>query len=213
MKHILDSIYETLKVVQKSRSRAYKASLKVVEKRITAALVALPQFSNGIHTLRKFLTGIFKLSWVSAEDHIAMYQQLIFAIGFATTEYDPQSSDCFGSRSAQLHCVKLLDLVSDISRRLHTTIDWYDSDLDTLETDLATMLSEWEGLNTVANALIPGEKTVSLSGKQKVGCLHSLRRSIEDTGAPRNTSAAVGEKCHIPVKATVERSKGKNRSV
>ena len=46
--------------------------------------------------------------------------------------------------------VQLMDLVNNISYRLHMTWTWTTAKLDSLESDLAKMLAGWHGMNELA---------------------------------------------------------------
>ena len=80
----------------------------------------LPQFTDGVHTLAHFSNGVWALHWISAEDHIAMLQQLVFAIGYPTTDEEPWYS-C-KTEELQLQVVVSLGLLVDILHRLHRPV-------------------------------------------------------------------------------------------
>ena len=44
---------------------------------VNSRMRALPQFTDGITSISHFHNGVWALKWVSAEDHIAMFQQMV----------------------------------------------------------------------------------------------------------------------------------------
>ena len=122
----------------------------------------------------------------------------------------------FRTRRAQEHVVRLLDTCNLISFQLHTTRLWSSAALDKLEGDLQSLLVQWSGLNNVAHSLganaSDGTPLVHFSGVEKIAVMNSIRRGIEELGACRFLSAAIGEKAHQGPKHCLELSKGKNKA-
>ena len=81
----------------------------------------LPQFTDGIHTLPHFSNGVWALHWISAEDHIAMLQQLVFAIGYPTTTDGEPEYNC-RSEVHQKQIVVALGLLVEILYVLHRPV-------------------------------------------------------------------------------------------
>lgn len=132
----------------------------------------------------------------------------VYAIGFPTTK--GRSDFASNEPDAQERVVKLLDLVNNLSYRLHKYTKWSTADLDQLETDLKLVLELWEKLNDVAEELGKPRDVVKLAS-QKIGCLNTIRATIHNFGALRFLSSAVGEKAHQMPKHCLEISKGVNK--
>ena len=114
-KNAKQTIFKMMECAARAISLNYNVHLSKAEVIISRRLVDLPQFSNGLLSLRKFYNGVFGLSWISAEAHIAMFQQLYFALGYATTEHNldkPHATDFFGQVSFFfLKCIRSVVIV------------------------------------------------------------------------------------------------------
>ena len=81
MKDMRTDIQEFLKLVWKGyrhkdgedESGGEEWAIDTVEGRMRA----LPQFTDGLTKICHFHKGIFGLNWVSGEDHISMFQQMV----------------------------------------------------------------------------------------------------------------------------------------
>ena len=81
----------------------------------------LPQFTDGIHTLQHFSNGVWALHWISAEDHVAMLQQLVFAIGYPTTTQGEPEYNC-RTEKYQRQIVGSLGLLVEILYDTHRPV-------------------------------------------------------------------------------------------
>ena len=137
--------------------------------------------------------------------------------GFGYNTNDRTDEIPFRHDRVQRYMVQLMDLVNNISYRLHTTWTWTTAKCDALEHDLGDMLKYWDGLNGLAHEY-GAEATdptpiVSWKKKEKVGCLNTIRRCIETLGRIRDNTAALGEKAHQLPKHCMEMSKGPNKII
>jgi hypothetical protein len=81
MKKIRDNIYDILKVCWHNYKNSNETddvgglgwAVALIEERMRA----LPIFTDGITRISHFANGCWGLKWVSAEDHISMFQQLV----------------------------------------------------------------------------------------------------------------------------------------
>ena len=135
----------------------------------------------------------------------------MYAFGFATNDHVQDIP--FRYEKVQRYMVQLMDLVNNISYRLHTTWTWTTAKLDNLESDLAKMLADWHGMNELANEFGSDKDLVSWTAKEKVGSLNAIRRCIETLGRIRDNTSALGEKAHQLMKHCREISKGANKKV
>ena len=135
----------------------------------------------------------------------------MYAFGFATNDHVQDIP--FRYEKVQRYMVQLMDLVNNISYRLHTTWTWTTAKLDNLESDLAKMLADWHGMNELANEFGSEKDLVSWTAKEKVGSLNAIRRCIETLGRIRDNTSALGEKAHQLMKHCREISKGANKKV
>ena len=80
MAAVKEDVHELFELVWKN----YRAEAEGVEGGISWAvdlvenrMRTLPQFTDGITSISHFENGVWALKWVSAEDHISMFQQLV----------------------------------------------------------------------------------------------------------------------------------------
>ena len=141
-------LHVLLTIVHSCKNKSnWKASMRRTEELLNYEMAHLPTFRDGVRTIRKFLTGFWTLNWVSGEDHIAMFQQLFFALGYPTTEYREDTTVAFGTLQAQRHVVEFIGLLNNVSWRLHTFSSWSASGLDILEADISSFLKMFHQLN------------------------------------------------------------------
>ena len=111
------NVFDLIEKVHKGAKHGLTDAIIEIEKNMRE----LPQFTDGINTLAHFANGVWALHWISAEDHIAMLQQLVFAIGYPTiTDGEPKYS-CRTAK-VQLQVVVALGLLVDILHRLHRQV-------------------------------------------------------------------------------------------
>ena len=134
----------------------------------------------------------------------------VYAIGYPTT--DGPTKFPFRTAAIQTSIIELFDLVNNLSYRLHKYREWGTDDLNLLEKDLAQVLVMWEGINDIATEYGYAKTLVAWGKKEKVGALNTLVSTMENFGALRFLSSAVGEKAHQMPKHCLELSKGKNRA-
>jgi hypothetical protein len=146
-KKLKDSIFDLLD--DTNSATPGKSVWAVIE--IEAAMRDLPQFTDGNTTIAHFSNGVWALSWVSAEDMIAMMQQLLFAISIDTTAKLVIPVTC-GTWEYQAKLVRTLDMFVHVSYCLHSYKSWSMEQLDNLETSLAKFLELWKDFNAIAEA-------------------------------------------------------------
>ena len=103
--------------------------------------------------------------------------------------------------------------------------EWYQSDLDDLESNLVEFFGQWEAFNVIPiggkadsddgadDEQVDEDDLVKYELKQKVACANSIIRAIRTTGAPCFNPSAVTEKGHIRVNHALRLSKGVNRMI
>ena len=101
--------------------------------------------------------------------------------------------------------------------------EWYQSDLDDLESNLVEFFGQWKAFNAIPiggeadsddganDEQVDEDDLVKYELKQKVACANPAIRAIRTTGAPCFNASAVAEKGHIRVNHALRLSKGVNR--
>ena len=78
MKAIKNDAHEALEIIWKEwRGSTSNGGIGWAVDVVDSRLRLLPQFTDGITSISHFKNGVWSLHWVSAEDHISMFQQMV----------------------------------------------------------------------------------------------------------------------------------------